>query len=797
MAFKKLVFPLSDGFVMNWLVLGPILEKDSPSSQPRRPEDVTAKYAEPVEYGYAYVPGREAKWKYFRCGENHQVELAVRNPGGAHVWYAACAELDPGKAQDVSLRIVSSQPSQIFLDNEPVEADQNGRIRAHLSQTSPLFVICEAGNEPVYEWLLSVEVQDASGEVKVNLPTQARHPRRFVTLEQQLATAHLEESVNHKGARFNLRWGEGTSDDFNFHYQVQDEDERIYVEGTWQPEQAGTDIGHTIRLNERNYRIVLRAPAREYYEMNNRYQVELPLTVLDTDYRSEPSGSYAARRKNALTYASRRSGTVASQAALLLLDKPKDLDAGLLVKAAQENDLHSIADLTDLALLGKMVLRGLPRGQGEVKDAILGALERVWETEEPPSFVDNDSQILWLAVQLLAARAGRKSKRLKQAEADIVDWIKAKGPGGLEAGYSPAVYEPVIAALELICTYTKADEAQELAAVMLDRLLFDLASHSYKGTVASAHLQAVTGAQKSGQLEPTSGLMRMLFGTGVYNRHLTALLSLADAAYEFPSFLADIAVDAAKEQVTREMSAGAALYTWRDKHGALSSLQDWKGGEKGKAELVWKATLGVDTPVFVTAPRVLAQGEAFLPGYWLGNNRLPQVAQWKDVLVAIYTAGEGGLGFTHAFFPTYKFDEHKIQDGWAFARVGDGYLALTAARGIQMTKEGQDAYRELRSYGFPNIWICQMGNKSQDGNFDRFTTRVGKMKLEWGEDGVTMKTIRGTKLAFGVNTPLVVDGASQSLDFASRFTSPYCTKGEEEGSLDISFAGNIYRLIFA
>ncbi len=40
-----------------------------------------------------------------------------------------------------------------------------------------------------------------------------------------------------------------------------------------------------------------------------------------------------------------------------------------------------------------------------------------------------------------------------------------------------------------------------------------------------------------------------------------------------------------------------------------------------------------------------------------------------------------------------------LQEGWAFAKKGDGYLALYAAQGLERVERGQNAYRELRSYG--------------------------------------------------------------------------------------------------
>ncbi len=61
-------------------------------------------------------------------------------------------------------------------------------------------------------------------------------------------------------------------------------------------------------------------------------------------------------------------------------------------------------------------------------------------------------------------------------------------------------------------------------------------------------------------------------------------------------------------------------------------------------------------------------------------------------LIALYNLPEDDLlGFTHAFFPAYAFDEHVIAGDWAFARKDDGYLALHAANGMKLAATGNDA----------------------------------------------------------------------------------------------------------
>jgi len=138
----------------------------------------------------------------------------------------------------------------------------------------------------------------------------------------------------------------------------------------------------------------------------------------------------------------------------------------------------------------------------------------------------------------------------------------------------------------------------------------------------------------------------------------------------------------------------------------LSSAQDYFPGEPGRAEHIWQATLGPDAVVFVNHPVCLSQKRAYQPNYWRGNGVLPRVAQWKDLLIALYRLPDDDwLGYTHAHFPIAALDEYALREGWAFARKGEGYLALKASQGFTLVKSGNSAYASCapsvrRTYGF-------------------------------------------------------------------------------------------------
>ena len=177
--------------------------------------------------------------------------------------------------------------------------------------------------------------------------------------------------------------------------------------------------------------------------------------------------------------------------------------------------------------------------------------------------------------------------------------------------------------------------------------------------------------------------------------------------------------------------------TYKTPDYMLSSAQDYRPGEFGYQQHIWQATLSPEAVVFVTHPSCLSEDGSHRPNFWHGNVALPRVAQWKDLLVAIHQlAADDWLGFTHAYFPIYAFDEHEIRDGWACARVGEAYLAITASAGLSLTEKGKNAYRELRSYGQNNIWMVQMGRADADGSFAEFVEKVTALDITFEEDSI-------------------------------------------------------------
>jgi len=167
------------------------------------------------------------------------------------------------------------------------------------------------------------------------------------------------------------------------------------------------------------------------------------------------------------------------------------------------------------------------------------------------------------------------------------------------------------------------------------------------------------------------------------------------------------------------------------------------------------------------------------------------------MLIAVYhLPDDDWMGFTHAYFPTYAFDEYVLSGDWAFARKGESFLALTDAQGFSLIRHGHYALRELRSYGQNNIWLCHLGRATTDGEFSTFQEKVLALPVLFDDLSVRCTTLRGEGFSFGWQDPFLRDGQEQPLSGFEHYENPYTIAGFPCRQMDIRQGEDILRLDF-
>jgi hypothetical protein len=412
----------------------------------------------------------------------------------------------------------------------------------------------------------------------------------------------------------------------------------------------------------------------------------------------------------------------------------------------------------------------------------------------------------------------------EKGERLALGWLRTRGAGGFQEWDSNCYFEEDLLALSHLVDLAENEEVMEMAAVVMDKMLFTMAVNTYKGVFGSTHGRTYAPLIKGAQLEATSGIGRLMWGTGVFNHHIRGLVALACSEYELPILIANIATDLPTgpagsddepagiwnrerhAQVVLDETGAATLVeegwevnkvTYKTSDYMLCSAQDYHPGARGYQQHIWQATFGPDAVVFVTHPPCMSEEGSHRPNFWHGNYTLPRVAQWKDVLFAVHKLPDDDwMGFTHAYFPVPAFDDYVLRDNWAFACKGDGYLAITSSQDLTLITQGPSAYRELRAYGEETVWLCHMGSSAQDGSFEAF--QAGVLALDVKLEGLeaTCETLRGETLSFGWTGPLRVNGEEQPITGFKHYENPYCVADLPASKMDIRVGEYMMRLDF-
>jgi len=843
-----LEYELQNGYLHHWLVAGPVATPVSGAEgvpEPERKLQVARELYTP-DLGLDQRPVERAKvalgdaalvWSYVRCLEDHFVDRSTFCHTWQHLRSWAYSQLSVWEERDVSFVLTTNGPADVWINGEHVHRQEHFHHQQPKSVTFTAHLRVDdaegVGNEIVVRFeevaarecpyvmaLQVVGLPDDDAEIRI--PTAQERTARRLMFERAFEYAYLEELVNSRGARFNLRWSEDLPVNCNYAFLVMDAQERIHLDGSGEAKPGEVvDVGHGYRLWEKPYRVVLRARPEEYYEHNLRYQRDLPIQVLDKTFVDYYGDDYEARRQEALAYAAEREGNVFGEIAKMALGKWFSVNQAQILQTIEGiNRRGDCSDFYLVGLLGAMYrYMADPAFPEELKQPLRECvLNFKYWLDEPGAdamcYTTENHSILFHTCEVLAgqlypdavfANTGQTGAwHREKGERLALAWLYRRGTEGFQEWDSNCYFEEDLLALSHLADLAENPKVMELATVVMDKLFFTLAINSYKGVFGSTHGRTYALQIKGAALEATSGISRLMWGMGVFNPNIRAVVSLACSGYELPSHVVVAATALPEEFWNRERhlinDEGDAVnkVTYKTPDYMLCSAQDYRPGEKGYQQHIWQATFDQNAVVVVNHPACVSEEGAHRPNFWCGNFILPRVAQWKDVLIALHRlSDEDWLGFTHAYFPTMAFDEYTLEGRWAFARKGEGYLALFAARGLELIRRGPSAYRELRSRGAQNVWVCQMGRAALDGDFAAFQSKVLALDVQAGDSDVALTTLRGETLAFGWEGALSVNGVKQAITDFKHYENPYCVADLPAASMGIRIEDYLLELDFS
>lgn len=247
--------------------------------------------------------------------------------------------------------------------------------------------------------------------------------------------------------------------------------------------------------------------------------------------------------------------------------------------------------------------------------------------------------------------------------------------------------------------------------------------------------------------------------------------------------------------------------TYRSAHAMLSSAQDYRRGCFGNQYHAWQATLDEDAVVFTTHPGTepRAGTSRWEDGdlYWSGTGSMPKSTQYGTAAIHQYapafTSPEGPpleafryLPYTHAYFPTERFDEVRQVGNWTIGRSGRGYVALWSWRPTRwrthdpakVFTNGLTRPYDLVADGGPtNVWISEVGDVDRWGSFERFVRAVTAAPVTVKDLGTSAGISQGFDVAYRSPTegpmatswtgPLTMRGTEVPLHRSDRFDNRF------------------------
>jgi len=850
LASRQLTYHITDGHIDDWLIAGPWVMPPSQAVSTRNcPPDLTdalespmldqtIKPAEGSPLVLAENTALRLYWRHYRCLDDHVIDFSNLTPDTGLFYCWAYANLRVSEPTEATLCVTASASGELWLNGEHIErwdlhADQSAvdvslNVQLHRGHNALLLRLdkISAGNSPVF---LNVSVMNTDmTKARVTLPTRSPSIKQRNFLERLFASLALERDTYSAADRIVVRCANDVGSVNAITARVQTPDGRIYLEANPVPRPSQSlDLLGASQLPDGPMELRLMPPAVDYYEHNLRVDRRLSFHVLKNRYSHQPYGTYETRRQEALADVASREDGVYSEIAKMESGRWNRLNP-LAIRHSLERVWHS-ADDEYSNLLGLLAIAYRYFSADEFPDELRIPLKQAIQSYPARlrslSELDTSShcmvrEIMRYVCEILGGQLYSdeifSSEQLPnpwqriEAEQLALCWLQDRANHGWPEWNSHAAVAQQVLALSHLVDLAENAELCELAAVVLDKLLFTLAVNSYRGVFGSTHARTESEFITGARLEPTAGISRLLWGLGVFNQHTAAVAGLAcSSGYQLPSIIAQIATDLPEEMWARERHSlaligeedpkakcgGVHKVTYRTPDYMLASAHDHRPGEMGNEEHIWQATLGPDAVVFVNQPAWMSTNRAHSANFWRGNYVLPRVLQWRDVLIAIHEIPEDApLCFTHAYFPTAAFDEYSFRGKWAFARKDDGYLALWASQRPKLITRGQSAYRELRAFGPRQIWLCQMGRAARDGTFAEFQRKVVAPHTTADSRSVRYHTLNHQLITFGWEDPLLVDGHALELAATTHYENPYCHVEFGAPNMDIRYQENVLRL---
>jgi len=771
----------------------------------------------------------DSRWQYRVAEDDAMIDFSHFNFAPARMQAAICAELHSDRAVTLTAQVLTIGPFRLWLNNEVIR-DDNDVLSYVAPMTVPVRMTLKAGvnqlllHGTMFGWrearlALGLRIIDDAQDIQVGIPLGEFNAQTWRETEARLAQIVLPPyAITELPGQVTLPADASGSLEIELHATIPVTGSPWARFGQLQLPDGHTQATLTpgdsapLPLTNEVVAAMARMPGENSLTLTIRPKNGLPLMrqtkvwASSRTYSNQPYGDYDSRRQEALHHLADMPYDVLAAMAAVEAGRATHIDSGAIdIALSFLRNRHDCADFYAVALL-TLLYRSSDQtalrsdDQQRITDTFLNF--KFWIDEpglDGMCYFTENHQILfhvtaYLAGQLWPGQTFVNSgltgaQQQRRAQPRITNWIKRRLLGGYSEWDSNAYLALDVYAMLALAELANSPRLREMATVLLHKTFFMIAAQSYRGTHGSSHGRCYVEALKSARVENTSSLQRIAWGMGLFNgeTRATGLLTLA-RRYRVPDIIQRIGADTEREVVTLarahaayrpqfDMHRGSwdvKTVTLRTPDGMLSAAIDHRPGEMGVQEHLWQATLGPEAVIFTNYPGNNQLHGHARPNFWAGSVRLPRVVMHQRSLICLYPiAPDTGLGYSHAYFPQSAFDEAHINGQWAFARSGDGYVALWGDGPLRLTTQGAHPYQELRSENNGHVWLCHLGRAATDGSFADFITGLQQQPPQQIGHGLRWQTPQGDKLSVGWDAPFLVDDQPVTWDDMPHYHNDY------------------------
>ncbi len=258
-------------------------------------------------------------------------------------------------------------------------------------------------------------------------------------------------------------------------------------------------------------------------------------------------------------------------------------------------------------------------------------------------------------------------------------------------------------------------------------------------------------------------------------------------------------------KIINPQSNGAAIqkgntYTYKTKDYSMYTVQAYHPGSYGDQQHVFGMNMGSHFSIFHNHPALEKGVKYQSPNYWVGYGHIPHSVQDENINLSIYNIPEKKglmeidlLDYTHAWFPSTKFDTAFIAGNYVFGKKGDTYCVFIGANGFEYRDDKKD---DIIQKGKKSFWITEAGSEGQDGSFSQFVERIKNNNVSFqGESQELTYQSNGKTLQLKFGGEFKLDGKIVNTNY-SRYDSPYVKAEKKDSTLKFEFNGKFLFLDF-